>query len=146
MHYNAAWTTFTPTWTCATTAPAIGNGTLTGRYIKVGRLVICHYKFVAGSTTTFGTGNWMFSLPFDNATTNYPTNHHAVGTAYLEDLATSGYDGFLRIVSTYQNKIWINCFNATGTYYGDSGCTNTVPFTWASGDYIMMEFMYEASS
>lgn len=59
-----AWTTYTPTWTAASVNPAIGNGTLTGRYQRLfGRTFLVQVKMVAGSTTTFGTGAWSFLLP-----------------------------------------------------------------------------------
>ena len=34
-----AWTSFTPTWTGVTTNPAIGNGTLNGQHMVVGKFV-----------------------------------------------------------------------------------------------------------
>ena len=39
MNYNASWTSFTPTWTASTSNPAIGNGTLRGYYLKIGRMI-----------------------------------------------------------------------------------------------------------
>jgi hypothetical protein len=58
-----AWNTYTPAWTAVTTAPAIGNGTLTGKYAVVGK--VCHFTALVtfGSTTTFGSGAYTFSLP-----------------------------------------------------------------------------------
>lgn len=146
MHYNAEWTSYTPIWTCDTgTAPSIGNGTILGRYIKIGTLVIVQIKFTAGSTTTFGNGGaWNFSLPFNNSTTDYPTNHHAIGNCYIEDLATVGYNGVVRLISTQQNKAWPGSLSATGTYAGGSAISNTNPFTWATGDFLSMQFFYES--
>src|SRR5688500_12750202 len=57
------WATYTPTWASSGTQPAIGNGTLAGRYASVGKIVYVKLRLVAGSTTTFGTGDWTFSLP-----------------------------------------------------------------------------------
>ncbi|MFB7219333.1 hypothetical protein [Streptomyces sp. NPDC056227] len=62
-----AWTSYTPTWTAATTNPTIGNGTLTGRYIKVGRTVTVSLLLIPGSTTTYGSGVYLFGLPFPAA-------------------------------------------------------------------------------
>ncbi|MEU6141398.1 hypothetical protein ABZ848_13640 [Streptomyces sp. NPDC047081] len=58
-----AWNTYTPAWTAETTAPAIGNGTLTGKYAIVGK--VCHFTTLVAfqSTTTYGSGNYYFSLP-----------------------------------------------------------------------------------
>ncbi|MEV5535003.1 hypothetical protein [Streptomyces prunicolor] len=58
-----AWNAYTPAWTAATTNPAIGDGTLTGRYAVVGK--VCHFTAFAafGSTTTYGSGGYGLSLP-----------------------------------------------------------------------------------
>ncbi|MFG2589044.1 hypothetical protein [Streptomyces sp. NPDC048438] len=58
-----AWTVYTPTWT-ASTDPVLGNGTLTGRYLKIGRTVQVSVLLTCGSTTTYGSGAWNFGLPF----------------------------------------------------------------------------------
>jgi hypothetical protein len=58
-----AWNSYTPVWTAATTNPAIGDGTLTGRYAVVGK--VCHFTTFAafGSATTYGSGGYSLSLP-----------------------------------------------------------------------------------
>ncbi|MEU9466561.1 hypothetical protein AB0D78_07865 [Streptomyces avermitilis] len=63
-----AWNSYTPTWTAATTNPAIGDGTLTGKYAVVGK--VCHFTtfMVFGSTTTFGNGVYSFGLPVTGGT------------------------------------------------------------------------------
>lgn len=61
---NNAWTTYTPTWTAVNTAPGIGNGVLTGRYLLIGRTCLLWIYIQFGSTTSGGTGEWAFSLPF----------------------------------------------------------------------------------
>ena len=66
---QAAWTAYTPTWTSSGTAPAKGNGTLVGYYAKVGRVVTVKIALTSGSTTTFGTGAYLFSLPLPAAVT-----------------------------------------------------------------------------
>lgn len=50
------WFTYTPTWTNTSSNPAIGNGTLTGRFAVLG--AVCHAQFTiaCGSTTTYGSG------------------------------------------------------------------------------------------
>ena len=58
------WTTYTPAWTTNGTAPVIGNGTLTGRYSITGNTVNLHINLTGGSTTTYGSGDLQFGLPF----------------------------------------------------------------------------------
>lgn len=66
-----AWTSYTPAWT-ASTAPDVGNGTLTGRYLKIGRTVTASIILTCGSTTTYGSGAWNFSLPVAAASAAVP--------------------------------------------------------------------------
>lgn len=83
-----AWTAYTPVWGSSGTAPAVGNGTITGRYIKVGKLVFWKVSLVLGSTSTVGTGNYTWTLPpfaasgstVDNSTGIYLDN--SAGTRY----------------------------------------------------------------
>jgi len=60
-----AWTAYTPTWASSAGSVAIGNGTLSGRYRKVGKTVDFVVALTAGSTTTYGTAGafWSFGLP-----------------------------------------------------------------------------------
>ena len=59
---GGAWTSYTPTWT-ASSNPSIGNGTITGRYIQVGKMVHVWIRVVGGSSTTFGSGTYAWSMP-----------------------------------------------------------------------------------
>lgn len=61
---TGVWITYTPTWTAVTTAPTIGNGTLTGSYALIGKT--CHFRINmnSGTTTTYGSGLYTFTLPF----------------------------------------------------------------------------------
>jgi hypothetical protein len=58
-----AFTSYTPTWTCVTTPPSLGNGTLAGRFKRFGKWGIYNITLIAGNTTTFGTGSFRFALP-----------------------------------------------------------------------------------
>jgi hypothetical protein len=65
--YAGSWTTYTPTWaTSGGAAPAVGNGTLTGRYSRMGKTINVIISLTAGTTTTFGASpnTWSFALPF----------------------------------------------------------------------------------
>jgi hypothetical protein len=59
-------TSYTPSWTAAGgTAPAIGSGTLTGRYMKIGKMVDFWIYLRGAADTTWGSGVnfWSFTLP-----------------------------------------------------------------------------------
>jgi hypothetical protein len=57
------WTAYTPLWTGSTTNPVIGNGTLAGRYALIGKTVHFIVFTLTGSTTTYGSGYWIWTLP-----------------------------------------------------------------------------------
>jgi hypothetical protein len=59
-----SWTTYTPTWAAATTAPALNNGTLLGRYRYTDiHTVELRVMLTFGSSTTGGAGAYTFTLP-----------------------------------------------------------------------------------
>jgi transcription elongation factor len=57
------WVAYTPAWTAAGTAPALGAGTLAGAGLRVGKTGSLWVQLTAGADTTFGTGQWSLSLP-----------------------------------------------------------------------------------
>lgn len=60
---GGARSTYVPVWTGSGSNPNVGNGTLIGRYSKPGREVSFHINLICGSTTTYGSGNYAFTLP-----------------------------------------------------------------------------------
>lgn len=128
-----SFTAYTPTWGATGTAPALGNGTITGRHLQIGKHVYVHIELTAGSTTTFGTGTWTFTLPFTASA------FLATGTAAAFDTSAGQlFFGFSRWNSTTT----INVFSpaAPGVAW-----TVTTPFAWASTDTVAIDFHYEAA-
>lgn len=56
-------TAYTPTWASSGTAPAIGNGSVTGAAVLANKIVDFRVAVVFGTTTTFGTGSYTLTLP-----------------------------------------------------------------------------------
>jgi hypothetical protein len=54
---------YTPVWTSSGTAPSIGNGSITGKYSQVGDMLKGQITVTTGSTTSFGSGDYYFSIP-----------------------------------------------------------------------------------
>lgn len=126
--------TYTPVWSSTGTAPSLGNGAITGRYIKVGRLVQFWINLTMGSTTTFGTSVYTFTLPVTAAA----ANANGVGTARLIDSsAGTGYGRFVAFNST--TTVLLNA-------EGGAFVTNTVPATWANGDSFAISGTYESAA
>ena len=135
------WQSYTPTWTADTTNPAIGNGTLTGRYIVIGKLCTYVLGMVMGSTTTYGSGDWAFSLPI-NAMNTAGINFY--GVAHLRKLATANYERQAQITPAESVSIINRFFDPTpGT--NSSKISATVPFTWGEGDAFGFEITYEVA-
>lgn len=130
MNGAGAWQTYTPTWYASGVQPAIGNGTLAGRYRRIGRTIVSHLSVIMGSTTTYGTGYWYFSSP---GGLTYNNTHQGVGVA--ED-GGSWYPLTVVFASTYITPYYTNA----GTL---STISSTAPFTWGSGDMLRLTSVVE---
>lgn len=136
-----AWTAYTPTWTTTGTAPAIGNGTLNGKYARIGRTIFFTIEFTAGTTTTFGTLTWSFTLP---VTSVAAPSLLPVGFTYLEDAGVTGYLGAARRDTT--TTVIPTIILTAGASATLDVTSNLKPFTWGNTDYFRMSGTYEAAS
>jgi hypothetical protein len=125
---ETAWAldTYTPSWTASSVNPAIGNGTITGRYISLGgKAILFAVNITAGSTTTFGTGTYSVSLPLS-------ANNTFAGlvNVFAVDVSTSTiYNGVGAISTTTTVGLFTTDASAA------SGYSPTVPIaTPATGD------------
>lgn len=134
IYDNTQGVVYTPTWTTAGTACALGNGTLQGRYFRIGHIVWFQIQFVAGSSTTFGTGKFQFLLPV--------TGLGVLGSssAYFVDSGTQIYTGAAFMINTTQVSVTWTGDTSTG------GVTATTPMTWANGDSINLSGFYFAAT
>ena len=124
---------YTPTWTGSTTNPAIGNGTMVGRYQRHGKTVTATINIVAGSTTTFGSGNWIFTLPFTADTTVSP-----IGSVQIFDASTGTvYVGL--VVNISSTTMVVYSHNTTAAVGA------AVPMTWTTTDALRLTFTFEAA-
>lgn len=126
---------YTPTWIGG--SPSIGNGTLQGTYRREGDTLYGTIYLLAGSTTTFGSGQWEFSLPagltIDSNKLNNSNSVQASGVAYANDQSGTLQIGTVQLNPTNDTVyIW-----SQGT---GSSWRSTVPFTWVNTDYLSIEF------
>lgn len=129
------WTPYTVTWSAGAGSPAVGNGTLLGRYRRLGKTVDFHVILTAGSTTTYGTAGtyWLFSLPPLS-----PLSRVVVISAFALDTAVkewslsaaAGYDG-VNLISPLLN--------------GGGRHLNNNPFTFGSTDKLVLNGTYETT-
>ncbi|MGW9437927.1 hypothetical protein [Streptomyces sp. NPDC055607] len=134
----AAWVTYTPVWTAATTNPVLGNGSIIGRHKKLGRLVNYQIDLTMGSTTTYGSGAWSITLPFPAAA----SSGSRVGTA--QALGGSRFGGQV-VVSPSAGGIGA-FFPASSAVSNYSGAASGTPFAWASGNELRITGVYESAT
>ncbi len=133
--------TYTPSWAASTgDAPAIGNGSLTGRYTQIGNLCHALIKVYFGSSSTYGNGGVLrFGLPFTAATISGMA-HVGSGSYIIDDTGTGTTGGTVELGSGLA-YVTLNC-NPAGTV-GTSLATNAVPHTWANGDSLTIDCTFE---
>lgn len=124
-----AWGAYAPAWTSSGTQPALGNGSLTGFYRRTGKQVEARISLIMGTTTTYGTGLWMLSLPVTATTTNQ------CGVCLLKDTGTADKAGMVYMQSTTT----VTPVSSTAVV------TATSPHTWASTDQVQVYISYEAA-
>lgn len=131
--------TFTPGWYSASDPqPVIGNGTLSGYYNVSGGLMHWLILLLAGSSTTFGTGAWSFSLP-----TDFEFTLQGVASAVARDSdLVKDYGGVARIGAVPTGGIGalgvdLNFAVIFGT--NTTPASPSVPITWANGDSLILE-------
>ena len=124
--------TFTPTIVGNTSGSVtIGNGTLTGTYTRLQKLVVATYTLSWGSTTTTtAVGLWLFSVPVGNA-----LRGNAVGR--ITDAGATYY----RVTGLASSNKMILQATDTG-----SEVQNNTPMTWATNDFMSVTFIYETSA
>lgn len=131
------WTSYSPSWTASSVNPAIGNGTLTGGFIEANKLIKFWLCITMGSTTTYGTGNWMITLPVADVGQRFSFTGIARDTS-----ATSSYPIIGERISSA--TLQIRSFPTTaGAVFGNA--SSTVPFTWANTDTLTINGEYEAA-
>ena len=134
-----AGSTWTSTWSASGTAPSIGNGSLAGSYQQIGKLVIATFRFAPGTTTTFGTGQYSWSLPVTAQSANVTAAY-----ANVFDASFGTFGGGCHLTSTTAFSVW---FDNAPAYPGAPSyvCGQTSPMTWVNGDYLEATLVYEAA-
>jgi hypothetical protein len=134
-----AWTAYTPT--LGGTGWAIGDGTASGAYCQIGKIVAFWAIIDFGSTSTFGASNAPeISLPVTARSGNS-------NTVLGRSLNVSFRDGSLS--DEYRGHCVSTTTNAIVRYLSTNGnaelITATAPFTWDASDFIFLSGTYEAA-
>jgi hypothetical protein len=134
------WASYTPTWTGAGGNPALGNGTIVGKHITAGKLVHFRILLTTGSTTTYGSGAWRFTLPTTAFSASLVLD--ANGLATDTSATTSWPLVAARCVTTTTFEPL--CPNAMADTRAGL-VTSATPFTWATTDIFAIAGTYEAA-
>ncbi len=135
---GGVWTPYTAIWTSNDgTPPVLGNGTLSGRYMRIGNWVDVSIVMTIGTTTVIGTASyWVWHLPFAPRVFG----------------GGAGQEVTLRVGSMYSN----GAAQMPGTAYGigsvaiyalqaNNGALigPSVPFTWVPNALMSIRGSYE---
>ena len=128
---QAAWTAYAPTWT-ATSNPSLGNGVMTGAYQRIGKTIFVKIDLSIGTTTTFGSGNWVFSIPVSTGW----NQGVAIGSGVAN---TSGGVKALTVVVNSSASIYL--LRASN----DTVVSSSAPGSYAANNYFRFSMVYEAA-
>ena len=134
-----SWESWFPDWTNLT----IGDGTNEGYFYEIGPLVFFRLVFTYGTTSAVGTAP-RFTLPRQARWgASLGTNHTRLfGQARCFDSGSSAYyPGECNLYSHTEGVVSV--LNAAGTYLTRANITATAPFTWASGDELLVDGHYQ---
>jgi hypothetical protein len=137
---DPAWTTYTPSWTASGSAPAIGNGSLKGRYKRLGKWVVVNIFQKMGTTSTFGTGTYAWSLPAGlPAATDTDADFAFIGSA--RGHAAQWYTGAAAVP---QGGTTVRAYS----HNASAEWSPTQPVTWAAAtsNYLSLQVIYETSA
>ena len=136
MKWGGAYTSWTPTLSGIT----LGNGTMAGSYVQIGKFVHATLYVVFGSTTSV-TGNMTFTYPTGAASCATVTNTY-IGTVRMLDAGVQNYSGM--VIVNNNNTFSFFAQNSAGTYTIPDIARVGTPFTWNTNDEFQLSMTYEA--
>ena len=133
--HNGAWTAYTPTWFNASSTHSpigIGDGSLTGGFLHVGRTVHFWIHLVRGASSGQGVARWAFTLPVQ------PRNSRWVSAA------GSIFSGGIIPVFGYGVYASAPYGHSIALMDGAGAAINWGYRTWSAGDSVYVSGTYEA--
>ncbi|MFD9393372.1 hypothetical protein ACFWBB_22410 [Streptomyces sp. NPDC060000] len=142
------WTNYTPVWRCETgVAPALGNGTLAGAYVKTGTVVTFRIYLKIGSTTNLSAqsadGDWTFSLPAAPVSTAWKLDGRVLSAEAFDDSGPFLYQGS-GLLAVANGGVVRSLRDTLKT--GTSPWDRSAPFAWAVNDILSIHGTYESAS
>lgn len=121
-------------WLAQTTSPTLGNGAIVGSYSRRGKLVTLRQKVTFGSTTTSGSGGYLFPLPFAAD----PSTFAQLGVVFILIPGIGFYSGVARVTTDGLN---VELYTTNNTVVGGAA-----PAAWVSGSAIEYQITYVAAA
>jgi hypothetical protein len=117
------------TSTVGGTGWALGNGTLTSEYSRIGDLVLFNISITWGSTSTYGSASLTLSLP---------ATPGAAGMAVCRagDASAAASYGGQSIIAT--SGVTTPLFTPAAAGGASRGAISTVPFAWTTSDTLVV--------
>jgi hypothetical protein len=132
---GAGWEVWTPSWSSTGVAPAIGNGFIGGTYCRFNKTIIADGYIIAGSTTTYGTGTYRFSVPISPMV----SSNGLVGYGAIFD-ASAGYISYSGVGSQASTTLVEFRLGAASNVFA-----STVPVTMGNADQFRFQIIYQAA-
>jgi hypothetical protein len=140
-NFMGSWTAYTPQWKSYTGSDGvIGNGLLAGRYSVVGTTVTFTIQLQVGSTTTFPTNYWAFTLPLPAASIDITCNVflYRVAGNYIQAVGVAG-SYFFGIANT------VAIISGTPSSPNGGFVAYNYPWTWVTNDQLFITGQYETT-
>lgn len=145
---SGAWISYTPVLLPGSEAGtdwALGSGTITGAYQKAGRMVVVRLALEFASDTTFGTRKIALTAPVVKVVE--AVGNRVVGTVVFEDVSAGNTYSGVCLMQATGSILALAAFEITvGTYSQSALASGSIPFTWATGDRINIDIIYEAAA
>jgi hypothetical protein len=134
LQWGGTYTSYTPTLQSIT----IGNGTVVGSYLQIGKFVHGVITLTLGSTSSVATFP-RFSFPVAAATQSVAQ----IGFATFTDAGTQNYWGTVNWEDANTLQVYVQ--DTSGAYSQRGFVGATTPFTWATNDIMLLNFYYKAA-
>lgn len=131
-----SWDTFSPGWTASPTPPAIGNGSIAGRYCQIGKQVSFEIGLSTDTTTTYGSGAFLFAVPV----AAYIPSPASIGQSF----SGWAYDASANAMYTL-NGYFTTSTQICAYTHGGGTMTSNNPMVWTTSDQLHLHGTYEAA-
>lgn len=124
---------YTPVWSSTGTPVSLGDGTIYGKYALLGKMVHLYIELTMGSTTTYGTGEYRFSIPIS------PENRLWCLPGVAMDSGV-GYEDITGIVRDGTSLVVLRTLTSVGATL--AVVNSTTPITFGTADKIIVQGTY----